>query len=183
LGINGAQASIVFDWNEAVLRSNIERRNPGLIVLSYGTNEAGRKDWTAETYRDMFSQLIGRFRNAAPTATILVVGPPDRYQRTRKGWLPLEKLDTIVEAQRQAALSMGCAFWDLREKMGGKGSMQQWVTAGLAQYDHVHFTGPGYRMLGDAMFRDVISQYEIFLKARRDVVAGALEIVPHIVLK
>jgi hypothetical protein len=38
-------------------------------------------------------------------------------------------------------------------------------------------------MLGDAMFRDVISQYEIFLKARRDVVAGALEIVPHIVLK
>ena len=44
LGINGAQASIVLDWNEETLRSNIERRNPAMIVLAYGTNEAGRKD-------------------------------------------------------------------------------------------------------------------------------------------
>ncbi len=50
LGINGAQASIVLDWNEPVLKSNIERRNPALIVLAYGTNEAGRKDWTVESY-------------------------------------------------------------------------------------------------------------------------------------
>ncbi len=43
LGINGASASIMLDWNETTLRSNIERRNPALIVLAYGTNEAGRK--------------------------------------------------------------------------------------------------------------------------------------------
>jgi len=172
LGINGAQASIVFDWDEATLRSNIERRNPGLIVLAYGTNEAGRKDWTLETYRDMFSQLIGRFRQAAPAATILVIGPPDRWIRTRKGWQPVERIDMVVQAQREAALALGCAFWDLRAKMGGKGSMQQWVSAGMAQYDRVHFTGPGYRMLGDAVFRDLMSQYEIFLRAR-EVVALA----------
>jgi lysophospholipase L1-like esterase len=172
LGINGAQASIVFDWDEATLRSNIERRNPGLIVLAYGTNEAGRKDWTLETYRDMFSQLIGRFRQAAPAATILVIGPPDRWIRTRKGWQPVDRIDMVVQAQREAALALGCAFWDLRAKMGGKGSMQQWVSAGMAQYDRVHFTGPGYRMLGDAVFRDLMSQYEIFLRAR-EVVARA----------
>ena len=183
LGINGAQASIVFDWNQPILRSNIERRNPGLVILAYGTNEAGRKDWTLETYREMFSQLIGRFREAAPTATILVVGPPDRYVHTRKGWLPLENVDMIVEAQRQAALATGSAFWDLRAKMGGKGSMQQWVQAGMAQYDHVHFTGPGYRMLGDAVFRDVMSQYDVFLKARADVVAGTPDIAPQAALK
>src|SRR5271170_4980827 len=73
LGINGAQASIVLNWDEAVLRSNIERRNPALIVLAYGTNEAGRKDWTLESYRDMLIGLIGRFRKAAPTATILLI--------------------------------------------------------------------------------------------------------------
>lgn len=173
LGINGAQASIVFDWNEAVLRSNVERRNPGLIVIAYGTNEAGRKDWTLETYRDMFAQLIGRFRAAAPTATILVIGPPDRWIHTRKGWIPMENLDMIVEAQRQASVSSGCAFWDMRAKMGGKGAMQQWVQAGMAQYDYVHFTGSGYKMLGDAVFRDVMSQYDVFLKARTDIVAGA----------
>ena len=172
LGINGAQASIVFDWDEATLRSNIERRSPGLIVLAYGTNEAGRKDWTLETYRDMFSQLIGRFRQAAPAATILVIGPPDRGVHTRKGWEPVDRIDMVVEAQRQAASALGCAFWDLRAKMGGKGAMRQWVLAGMAQYDHVHFTGPGYRMLGDAVFRDLMSQYDIFLRAR-DAVAQA----------
>jgi len=174
LGINGASASIVFGWDEATLRSNIERRNPGLIVLAYGTNEAGRKDSTLESYREMFSKLIARFRAAAPTATILVIGPPDRYIRTRKGWQPLDGVDTIVEAQRQAATANACPFWDLRAKMGGKGSMQQWIGAGMAQLDHVHFTAPGYKLLGDAVFRDLMSQYEVFVKARADVIAGVV---------
>jgi hypothetical protein len=85
----------------------------------------------------------------------------------------MEKIDVIAEAQREAALANGCAFWDLRAKMGGKGSMLKWVAAGMAQADHVHFTGPGYRMIGDAVFRDVMSQYDIFLQARAAIVANA----------
>ena len=174
LGINGAEASIMLGWNEETLRSNIERRNPGLIVLAYGTNEAGHKQWTLENYREMFSQLIVRLRNAAPTATILVVGPADRTQKVRRvGWQTMEKVDVIAEAQRQAALANGCAFWNTQAKMGGEGSMLKWVAAGMAQADHVHFTGPGYRMLGDALFRDVMSQYDIFLQARAAIVANA----------
>jgi lysophospholipase L1-like esterase len=175
LGINGASASIMLDWNDPLLRSNIERRNPSLIVLAYGTNEAGRKGLTLEGYRDMYTQMIGRLREAAPTATILIIGPPDRYLHTRKGWIAMDGIDTIVEAQRQVASATGCAFWDLRAKMGGKGSMLQWVQAGMAQFDHVHFTGAGYKMLGDAVFRDLISQFDLFLKARADIVATAQE--------
>jgi hypothetical protein len=62
--------------------------------------------------------------------------------------------------------------------MGGKGSMAQWIQAGMAQYDHVHFTGAGYKILGDAVFRDLMSQYDIFLKARADVVAEAPAVLP-----
>lgn len=172
LGINGAGASIILDWNEETLRSNIERRNPALIVLAYGTNEAGQKSWTLESYRDMFEKLIARLRAAAPTASILVIGPPDRDQHTKKGWQPMDQLDMIVEAQREAAMANGCPFWDMRAKMGGKGSMQEWVEAGMAQGDHVHFTGPGYHMLGDAVVRDLMSQYDLFLKARGNIVAA-----------
>ena len=170
LGINGAQASIVFDWNETTLRSNIERRDPALIVLAYGTNEAGRKDITLESYRAMFTELIAKFRRAAPAATILVVGPPDRDVRTRRGtWEPIDALDIIVQAQREAAAAQGCPFWDLRAKMGGKGSMQQWVNAGMAQYDHVHFTAPGYRRLGYTLFRDLMYNYEKYTKVREEL--------------
>jgi lysophospholipase L1-like esterase len=174
LGINGATVTTPLNWDPETMRSNIERRNPALIVLAYGTNEAGRKDWTLESYRDTFIDLIGRFRKAAPTATILIIGPPDRYIRTRaKGWVPMDNIDMIVEAQEQAAASTGCAFWDLRAKMGGKGAMREWVLAGMAQADYVHFTGPGYRMIGDAVFRDLMSQYDVFLKARESLAAAA----------
>jgi lysophospholipase L1-like esterase len=176
LGINGAQASIALNWDQETLKSNIERRNPALIVLAYGTNEAGRKDQTVESYRDMFIGLIGRFRKAAPTATILLMGPPDRYIRTRsKGWIPMDNIDLIVEGQREAAAATGCAFWDLRAKMGGKGAMKQWVQAGMAQGDYVHFTAAGYRMIGDSMFRDLMSQYDLFLKARESISAPSVE--------
>ena len=172
LGINGAEAAMMLGWDAAILRSNIERRNPALIAVAFGTNEAGHRDLTVDGYRDLYLRLIHRLREDAPTATILIVGPPDRegYSR-RAGWVAMDTLDTIVEAQRQAALAAGCAFWDQRDKMGGKGAMRQWVQAGMAQYDHVHFTVAGYRMIGSALYRDVMSQYEVFLKARGELAA------------
>lgn len=177
LGINGAQASVIFRWDESLLASHIARRNPALIVLAYGTNEATSPDWAYENYRDMFSALLSRLRQAAPVASILVLGPPDRYIRARGKWTPLEKIDRIVKAQREAAIDAGCAFWDLREKMGGAGAMRQWVIAGLAQYDHVHFTAPGYRRLGYVLFRDLMYNYEKYTKAREDL-AGMPPPVP-----
>ncbi|MBI4875614.1 MAG: SGNH/GDSL hydrolase family protein [Acidobacteria bacterium] len=169
LGINGAQASIVLKWDEALLADQLARRNPALIVLAYGTNEAGNRDWTQESYRLMFTALIQRLRKAAPAASILVVGPPDRYLRLRGKWTPYQRIEMIVKAQREAAQAAGCAFWDLREKMGGMGSMRKWVLAGLAQADYVHFTGPGYRLLGETCFRDLMSQYADFGKLREEL--------------
>lgn len=170
LGINGAQASIALKWDMDVLASNLNRRSPVLIVLAYGTNEAGNRDWEYENYHEMFVSLIGRFRAAAPASSILVVGPPDRMRRSGRQWEPLSRIDTIIEAQRAAALANGCAFWDLRARMGGKGSMADWVKAGLAQLDRVHFTGAGYRLLGDVFFRDVIGNYSAFVKVREEVI-------------
>ncbi len=85
----------------------------------------------------------------------------------------MDNIGLIVDAQRQAAAATGCAFWDLREKMGGKGAMREWVLAGMAQGDYVHFTSPGYRMIGEAVFRDLMGQYDLFLKARDSVAAAA----------
>ncbi|MBL8233111.1 MAG: SGNH/GDSL hydrolase family protein [Bryobacterales bacterium] len=175
LGINGAQASIVFNWEEKLLAEHIGKRNPALIVLAYGTNEAGNSDWSRENYRDMFASLIHRFRKMVPTASILVTGPPDRSIRTRGGWQTYDRVDRIVEAQREAALGTGCAFWDMRAKMGGKGSMPRWVSAGLAQTDYVHFTAAGYRLLGGAVFQDLMEHYGTFVKVRSELIGQDLQ--------
>jgi lysophospholipase L1-like esterase len=178
MGINGAQASLQLTWDEALQASNIARRNPALIVLAYGTNEAGARDWTQESYQQMFASLLQRLRQAAPTSSILVLGPPDRWYRVRGKWQPMTRIDMIVEAQREASVSNGCAFLDMREKMGGSGAMRQWVLAGLAQPDYVHFTSPGYRRLGYVLFQDLMYNYERYAKLREELLGFAPPTLP-----
>jgi lysophospholipase L1-like esterase len=160
-GINGAEASLFLRWNEALQQTLMLESNPALIVLSYGTNEAGDRNWTEEGYAAMFQRIIERCHRLAPNASILVVGPPDRALRAgRRAWKPFSGVDRIVAAQRSVCRQMHCAYWDQRSRMGGLGSMRDWVSISWAQPDHTHFTGEGYTELASALFSDILQQYD-----------------------
>jgi lysophospholipase L1-like esterase len=162
-GINGAEASLFLRWNEALQQTLMLESNPALIVLSYGTNEAGDRNWTEEGYAAMFQRIIERCRRLAPNASILVVGPPDRAMRAgRRNWKPFAGVDRIVAAQRSVCRQMHCAYWDQRSRMGGLGSMRDWVSISWAQPDHTHFTGEGYTELASALFSDILQQYDTY---------------------
>jgi hypothetical protein len=47
--------------------------------------------------------------------------------------------------------------------------MVNWVFAGLAQGDYVHFTSLGYQRLAAVLFQDIMRQYERYLKVRLEV--------------
>ncbi len=162
-GINGAEASLFLRWNEALQQTLMLESNPALIVLSYGTNEAGDRNWTEEGYAAMFQRIIERCRRLPPNASILVVGPPDRAMRAgRRAWKPFSGVDRIVAAQRSVCRQMHCAYWDQRSRMGGFGSMRDWVSISWAQPDHTHFTGEGYTELASALFSDIVQQYDSY---------------------
>jgi lysophospholipase L1-like esterase len=167
LGINGAEASLMLKWDEAMLATYLQRRNPGLIVLAYGANEASDPSWrSSENYQAMFASLLQRLRRASATASILVLGPGDRWAQYRGKWRQVPGINGIVAAQRNACREFGCTFWDTRQRMGGEGAMRDWITAGLAQPDHVHFTAAGYHRLAAVLFQDLIGQYETYKKVR-----------------
>jgi lysophospholipase L1-like esterase len=168
LGINGAEAAVMLRWNQDMLATYLQRRNPGLIVLAYGANEASDSAWDAASYQAMYSSLLEKLRAAAPTASILAIGPGDRWARSRGVWKPVPGIDWVIAAQRAACKANGCAFWDTRERMGGKGSMPQWVISGLGQVDRVHFTEAGYHRLATALFEDLMNQYGVYQKARTE---------------
>jgi len=170
LGINGAQASLILDWKSAILEPELTGRDPALIVLAYGTNEAVSRTWTAEEYRAGLIAIIQRFRSAVPTASILMIGPPDCQYRLRGGnrRLAFPHLDQVVEIQHDVAQATGCAFWDWRAAMGGPGSVRQWVQAGLGQGDYTHLTGAGYRTAGSMLFEELMAQYNRFLSVRAE---------------
>jgi len=167
-GINGAQANLMLDWNLDVLSSELMNRDPALIVLAYGTNEALSRTWTAEEYRAALTQIIQRLRAAAPVASILLIGPPDCEHRLRGRLLPFPHLDQVIDIQREVARENGSAFWDWRAAMGGPGSVRQWVQAGLGQGDYTHLTGAGYRMTGSTLFEELMAQYERFVAIRAE---------------
>jgi lysophospholipase L1-like esterase len=172
LGINGAQAGLQLDWNEPILAAGLADREPALILVAYGTNEALSARWTARDYHASFTAMLRRLRAAAPMASILVIGPPDCEKRIRGGRVPFPHLEEVIDVQRRTALENGCAFWDWRTRMGGAGSVRQWVQAGLSQGDYVHFTSAGYRLVGGMLFEELMAQYGRFLAARTEAVNG-----------
>jgi lysophospholipase L1-like esterase len=168
LGINGAEAKRILDWNPAILGPELMSRDPALIVLAYGTNEALSRSWTAEEYRAALTEIIRRLRAAAPVASILMIGPPDCEYRMGGRRLPFPHLDQVIQIQRNVAQANGCAFWDWRGAMGGPGAVRQWVQAGLGQGDYTHLTSAGYRMAGGMLFDELMSQYNRFLTIRAE---------------
>jgi lysophospholipase L1-like esterase len=161
LGINGARATRPLSWDWDILASSLGRRHPDLIVLSYGTNEAGDQDLDLDGYRKRYSEVISRFHSAAPGASILVMAPPDRARRMGNRWVSIPAMARLVSAQREAAFSSGAAFCDLYDEMGGPGSIENWAAAGrgLAGPDRVHLTRAGYHVVADALYHGLEGAY------------------------
>jgi len=159
LGINGARASRPIMWNRQVLASNLERRSPDLIIVGYGSNEVSDPDLDLQQYGASFTLLLRRFHEAAPRASILVIGPPDRAVLVSRRWKTVARMSALVEAQRRAAFKSGAAFYDLFSAMGGAGSIERWATErpALAQPDRVHLTSAGYRMVAERLYVELVN--------------------------
>jgi lysophospholipase L1-like esterase len=157
LGLNGARATRPLAWDWDLLREQLTQRAPDLIVIAYGSNEAGDTDLSLATYQRDFTELLRRFQAAVPEAALLVIAPPDRAAFTYGRWQTLPKLPGVVAAQRAAAQEADAAFWNLFQAMGGAGSIQRWATQRppLAQADRVHLTATGYRLIADALYEEL----------------------------
>jgi lysophospholipase L1-like esterase len=165
LGINGARAGRPLTWDWPVLESQLARRDPDLIIVAYGSNEVSDADLDLAAYRESFSELLHRLRQAAPRASLLVIAPPDRAVRMGKRWRTISAMRALVAAQRQAALASGAAFWDLFRAMGGPGSIARWAALPqpLAQPDRVHLTPAGYRLVAETLYRELMRSYLQFI--------------------
>lgn len=153
LGINGAQAAMMLHWDETLWGQQIAQRNPSLVVLAYGTNEANSRTFDPSVFRSALAEIFARLRRAVPDASILLVGPPDCGRS-----VPLLHLNEVIEVERVAAAENHIAFWDWRQRMGGARSVVWWGRTGLGQPDSIHLTGAGYRMTGQALAGDITGE-------------------------
>jgi lysophospholipase L1-like esterase len=172
LGIGGARLADSLRWDDASFIDAVQRRQPDLITLAYGTNEAFDSSLTMEAYEADARRVFARLRRAAPGASCLFIGPFDLPPARRA------QLLRIVDAQRRLARENGCGFWDGLAFMGGAGTISSWGNAKppLAAPDHIHLTRRGYVVAGTAIGDALLRGYD--LNAIHDTVVGAVSPAP-----
>jgi lysophospholipase L1-like esterase len=177
LGVVGRRLGSLRSWDWSVIGEQLATRDPRIVILQYGTNEADDPDLDLEAMAHYFDDTILRIRAAAPTAAVLVLGPPDMAMREAgkhcdklKGdaalipeceWHTPHVLAEIISVQHAAALRNHAAFFDTFAAMGGADHMQEWVLAEprIAYKDHVHLTDIGYQWWADALESAVLAEY------------------------
>lgn len=163
LGVNGARAAGLLQWDFPLWAAQLRRRDPDLVILAYGANEAGDAGEPLSRYREGLDQVLLRLHEAVPRASCLLVGPLDRAAPASEGgWRSLLRVLEIVAVQRQAAQEHGCAFWNAFAAQGGRGAIDARARQKQpeAQGDRVHLTRAGYSRLAQQLAAALLSAYE-----------------------
>lgn len=162
--VNGSEMKTVFD-----------DLNAELFILQFGGNAVPylSGDSNAKAYGSSFRSHIQMFKRLAPDAAIIVVGPSDMSTSIDGVYQTWPYLESLKEGMKEAALSEGCAFWDMFEVMGGKNAMVSWVTNDppYAGPDYTHFTPAGARKVAELLYKALDEEYEAW-KAARSVQSG-----------
>ena len=165
LGINGAQVFTPLHWSEEHFTQQLRRRAPDLVVLAYGTNEALDSKLDMTEYERALVDLLGRVARAVPSASCLLLGPPDLALASKTepdDWTTSARVLDIVAVQQRVASAGGCAFYDQLQAMGGPGSMAAWALEAepRAARDRVHLKRSGYAQLATSLTTDLLRAYD-----------------------
>jgi lysophospholipase L1-like esterase len=164
LGLVGARANRLLNFNESHIKSQLEQRGVNLIVLGFGGNEASDAR-TEEAFYEDYLQVLRRMRQGREDLGCLVFAPLDQARRHRGRIRTLPTIPLIVAAQRRAAFDSGCAFYDTWQAMGGQDAMRRWYKAQprLAMGDFRHATPAGYEIIGNMFYKALLAGFAGYL--------------------
>lgn len=166
-GLPGSTAFTLSRHEPAALDAQLAARKPQLLVLWYGTNEAGVADLDPEALRQEYVALLSRLR-ASTGAECLLIGPTDRLLQDSNGRrTEAVALGRVLTTLPAVAREAGCAYWSARAAMGGERSMMRWQRSepALGHPDGTHLTQLGYERLAASFVKELLGAYEAFKSA------------------
>ncbi len=142
VGINGARVATALAWDAEAFVRVVRERAPELLIMAFGTNEAGANT-PVERYRSHFSALLDRVRRATPDVSCALLGPTD-WARHEARVVAIDRLERVVAGE------LGCAYFSVYDAMGGSQSSLRWSQQrpALAAPDLIHLTPKGYAAVG-----------------------------------
>ena len=164
LGLVGARANRLLNFDADHIRHQLELRGVNLIVLGFGGNEAS-DDRTEDQFYEDYLEVLERMRQGRDDLGCLVFSPLDQANREGGRIRTLDTIPRIVAAQRRAAFDSGCAFFDTWQAMGGENAMRRWFKARprLAMGDFRHATPAGYEIIGNMFYKALLAGFADYL--------------------
>ena len=154
------------------MQESFELMDTRMIILQFGGNRMPSiyNTKSVTNYMAELEKQINYFKEVAPQATLLFIGPADMgksYNGKMGTWKGLPELN---DSLRSMALHNDVAYWDMFHVMGGEGSMAQYVKHNppLAGPDYIHFTTLGAQEIGDDLAKSFLTYYD-FYKLRQDL--------------
>lgn len=159
LGLVGARARRLLNYDRAHIAEQMRLRDPDLLVLGFGGNEADDPMQRMPLYQGEYEQVIALMRGGEQRPC-LVLAPLDQARRDKYGGIEtIPVVPEIVASQRRAAAAAGCAFFDTFAAMGGEGAMRRWSRSRprLAMTDYRHATPAGYEVIANMLYKALLS--------------------------
>ncbi len=154
-------------FNPQAFSIALEHRNPDLVVINYGTNESGFPSYVEKQYGGELIRAIGRVRAALPDASILIMSPMDRGERTSGDAITtMRAIPEIVAIQQRVAEQTGCGFFNTYQAMGGPGTMAHWYDRHppLVGADLIHPSPQGAHIVAQLLTSQLLIGYERYMQ-------------------
>jgi hypothetical protein len=161
VGVLSAGAPAFLKADAELFHLHLSTLAPELVVLMLGATELRHfavDPGALPSLRAALRELVARVRRAAPGASCLVVGPIDAVRggtADEQGLRTLAATDAFHAAWREEAIGAGCAWFDLYDAMGGRGSFGRFHERGWMHADLVHPDWYGGQVLGQ-LFADAL---------------------------
>jgi hypothetical protein len=144
------------------LKSVFQLTKPKLVILQFGVNVVPHIVESYKYYENQMYQQVVAIKRAYPKVSVILIGVSDMSLREGGQFVSYPNIEKIRDAQRNAAIRSGAAFWDCYAAMGGKNSMPAWAFANppLASKDFVHFTLRGSNLIAEMFYSSLMESYD-----------------------
>lgn len=135
--------------------------NYKLIILQFGLNVLTAQQNDYAWYVNKMDNVINNLKQAFPNASFLLISVGDKSEKQGSRFVTHAGVMQLIKAQKTIADKNRIAFWNMYEAMGGKNSMEQWVSANppLAFKDYSHLTYEGATRVGQLLFQALMNEY------------------------
>lgn len=133
--------AIIDNWaidNIQTILSNPTTPNAKYATVCFGLNDLTRTNWSVDTFKSKYAELISRIREFGIEPIIMTSQPATN--NSARPWATVQ--DVLVPAQRQVASENGCKLIDLNHML---------ITSGedlaTLQPDGLHFNDAGHELV------------------------------------